>query len=172
MLRLAGGCMIAAGCLGMGLWYKNRILERTRALRTLQMILELLCSEIRYGRASLPECCGRTASRLAPPCGEAFRQIEIRMGENTGESFEEVFRDCMGTALQKMPLTDEDREAFFGFMPGGGFADGQMQIRMLEQGRDRLAARAEELERENGEKCRMAVGLGAMSGLAIILVLC
>lgn len=164
--------MIVAGCFGMGLWYRGQLLGRTRALRALQTILELLCSEIRYGRATLPECCGRVAPKLSPPCQEAFLRTADRMRENTGESFETVFRECTAQALEGMPLTDEDREDFFRFVPGSGFMDGQMQIRMIEQSRDRLEERAESLERENAEKCRMAVGLGAMSGLLILLVLC
>ncbi len=36
---------------------------------------------------------------------------------------------------------------------------------------EQLAATEEQLVRENEEKCRMAVGLGAMGGLLLILVL-
>lgn len=164
--------MIVTGCLGLGIWYRGQFLGRIRALRLLQTILELLGSEIRYGRAVLGECCGRTAARLPSPCGEAFRRIEARMKENSGEAFETIFRECMGAALAKMPLTEEDREDFFGFVPGNGFTDGQMQIRMIEQSGERLAQRTEKLERESAGKCRMALGLGAMSGLLILLILC
>ncbi|MCM1024895.1 MAG: stage III sporulation protein AB [Roseburia sp.] len=172
MLKALGGCMIVSGCLGLGVWYRDQFQGRIRSLRLLQTILELLCGEIRYGRAVLGECCGRTAERISSPCREAFRRIADRMRENTGEDFETVFREYMGEALEAMPLTEEDREVFFGFVPKSGFPDGQMQIRMIEQSRERLARRAEELERENAGKCRMALGLGAMSGLLILLVLC
>lgn len=172
MLKAAGCCMILAGCFGMGLWYRSQFTGRIKALRQLQTILELLCSEIRYGRGTLPEACGRVAPRLSPPCREAFVQTAERMRENSGESFEKIFRECMGPPLGEMPLTDGDREEFLRFVPGSGFMDGQMQLRMIEESREQLKARTEGLERENAEKCRMAVGLGAMSGLIIILVLC
>lgn len=172
MLKVAGSCMILAGCLGMGLWYKGQFTGRIKALRLLQTILELLCSEIRYGRGTLPECCGRVAARIAQPCGDAFRQIAERMKENGGESFEEIFREYMKEPLREMPLADEDREEFLRFVPGSGFMDGQMQIRMIEVSREQLEERAKKLERESAEKCRMAVGLGAMSGLMLILILC
>lgn len=172
MLKVLGGCMIVTGCFGLGMWYRGQFLGRIRALQLLQTILELLCSEIRYGRAVLGECCGRAAARIPSPCGEAFREIERRMRENTGEDFETVFRECMGSALGQMPLKEEDLEDFFGFVQKSGFMDGQMQIRMIEQSRERLALRTERLERENAGKCSMAVGLGAMSGLLILLILC
>lgn len=164
--------MILSGCLGLGLCYKRQFTGRIQALRLLQTILELLGSEIRYGRGTLPECCGHVASRLTPPCAAAFRQIADRMRENTGESFEAVFRECVSAPLGEMPLQEEDKEEFLAFVPGNGFTDGQMQLRMIEQSRAQLEAKTEKLERENAEKCRMAVGLGAMGGLLIILVLC
>ncbi len=172
MLKLVGGSFIIGGCLGLGLWYKGQFNGRITALRMLQTILEFLCSEIRYGRGTLPECCGRVASRLSVSCREAFEQIARRMQDYQGESFEEVFKSCMEEPLKELPLTDGDREEFFRFVSGNGFMDGEMQIRMIEQSREQLRNVTERLERDNAEKCRMAVGLGAMSGLLLILVLC
>ncbi len=47
-----------------------------------------------------------------------------------------------------------------------------MQLRMIEQSRVRIETRTDSLERGNVERCRMAVGLGALGGLLILLVLC
>lgn len=171
MLKAAGACMILTGCFGLGLWYKRQFTDRIRFLRMLEHILSLLDSEIRYGRGTLPECCEHAAERVSGPCGSALHQIADRMLENTGESFAQVFREYMGQPLEEMPLKNEDREEFFRFVEAGGFADGQMQLRLIEQSREQLGKRADDLERGNGEKCRVALGLGAMSGLMIILVL-
>ena len=46
-----------------------------------------------------------------------------------------------------------------------------MQLRAVESCRERLEKTRERLEREGAEKSRIAVGLGAMSGLLLILVL-
>ena len=46
-----------------------------------------------------------------------------------------------------------------------------MQLRVIEQSTELLESTVEKLEKENAEKCRMAVGLGAMGGLLLILVL-
>lgn len=172
MLRLAGACMILTGCFGLGLWYRRQFTGRVRSLRALCDTLSLLGSEIRYGRGTLPECCGHVADRLDGALGSAFRMIADKMQENTGESFSQVFGECTGVPLKEMPLKEEDREEFLRFVSAGTFGDGQMQLTLIERSREHLEARAAALERENGEKCRMAVGLGAMGGLLIILVLC
>ena len=87
-----------------------------------------------------------------------------------GASFGEVFREELGKALADLPLQETDREDFLRFAGQTGFSDSQMQLRAIEQSAQLLGATRERLEREHGEKSRMAVGLGAMGGLLLILV--
>ena len=148
----------------MGIWYRFQLSGRIRALRALRGILELLAGEVRYGRATLPECCSHIARYLSAPFSEAFTEIGSRMEENTGISFGEAFREGMNGIL-------EDCENFLRFTSQTGFADGKMQLQSIEHSVELLQATEEGLERENAEKCRMAVGLGAMGGLLLILVL-
>lgn len=171
MVRMLGGCMIFAGCLGLGLWYRFQMVGRIRAIRSLEHILELLGSEVRYGRATLPECCGHIARGLPAPFGEAFLEIGHRMEENTGLTFGEIFREEMAEALRGLPLRETDREDFLRFAWQTGYADAKMQLRAIEQSAELLKGTRERLEGENAEKCRMAVGLGAMGGLFLILIL-
>lgn len=144
---------------------------RIKTLRILRNILELLASEVRYGRATLPECCGHSARYLPEPFDEVFRFIGKRMEENTGISFGAVFREEMNDALKNLPLKDEDREHFMQFTSQTGFMDSQMQLHAIEQSAELLHATEEKLVKENIEKSRMAVGLGAMGGLLLIIML-
>lgn len=171
MARILGSCMIFSGCLGLGIWYRLQMAGRIRTLRHMIHILDLLAGEVRYGRTTLPECCSRLARYLAEPFQEVFLQVGRRMEENTGTSFGEVFREEMEEKLREMPLQEEDRDNFFRFTGQTGFADGQMQLHAIEQSAELLKRTVEKLEQENAEKCRMAVGLGAMGGLLLVLVL-
>ena len=171
MLRILGGCMIFSGCMGLGMWYRYQLTGRIKALQELQNILELLAGEIRYGRATLPECCGHAARYLSAPFDRAFARIGDRMAENTGISFGTVFREETEGILAMLPLKAEDRENFLRFTAKTGFSDGQMQLRTIEQSMELLHATEERQARENAERCRMAVGLGAMGGLLLILIL-
>lgn len=128
-------------------------------------------SEIRYGKATLPECCRQAAGHLKEPYGKCFREIFLEMQENTGAGFAEVFRTHMGECLEKLPIKKEDGEYFLHFTSENSFTEGKMQLRAIEQSRELLGNTTRELEQENGEKCRMAVGLGAMSGLLLVIVL-
>ena len=93
------------------------------------------------------------------------------MQENTGVIFGEVFSEDMGACLQELPLTQEDKNNFLNIFSDKGFRDEGMQIRNIEQSKELMEHTIARLEKENNEKCRMAVGLGAMSGLLILIVL-
>ena len=170
MMKLLGACMILWGCFGLGLWYRAQFVGRIKALRSMIAALELLMGEVRYGHATLPECCLHVARYLENPLSLAFEKAGRRMEENMGLSFGEVFEEEI-KGLDMLPVKAEDKEVFMRFAMQTGFADSQMQIRILEQSRDMLRSTEEKLESENAEKCRLAVGLGAMSGLLLLLVL-
>lgn len=146
------------------------MIGRLNSLRELQRIQELLVGEIRYGKATLPECCLHIAKRLPQPYRQSLFDIYNRMRENTGEGFASVFTQEMEGCLVKLPLTCEDRKIFLSLFSEGGFGENGMQIRTIEQSRELLQHTVDRLEQENREKCRMAVGLGAMSGLLLLII--
>ena len=171
MLKLVGAILIGAGCLGLGLWKKEQLCARVRALKELHRILSLLRSEIRYGKATLPECCRQISVHMKEPYKSCLNHIYLQMQKNTGERFESVFVKCLREGLKEEVLTQDDLELFFGFLTGGSFADGRLQQSTIERIEDNLLERIRSLETENVEKCRMAVGLGAMGGLFLVIVL-
>lgn len=163
--------MIISGCLGLGIWYRQQFIMRLQCIYSLIGLLEMLMSEIGYERATLQECCRRVGERLEEPFRGCLLEIYERMQENYGESFREVFCDRMEKCLKNLPLTGEDTEGFLNFTGKDSFEDSRMQLRMLELGREYLQNTAGKLEKENAEKCRMAIGLGAMSGLLLVIIL-
>lgn len=171
MLKGTGALMIFAGCLGLGLWYRGQLTGRVEALRLLGRVTELLAGEVRYGGGTLPECCLHAAAQLPESFATALCMVEEKMRENTGDTFARVFKECLREPLGKLPLKPEDRKVFFQAVSESGFMDRQMQLRSMERSCELMAGTVERLERENAEKCRMAVGLGAMGGLLLILVL-
>lgn len=170
-MRFLGGMMIVGGCLGLGLWYREQFVGRIQSLRTLISIIEMLMSEIRYGKATLPECCLHLSKRLGQPYSEALMDIYEEMDKDVGASFQETFCRRMENCMKELPLKEGDREIFLQPFHGQGFQDGAMQLKSLEQVLSQLSDRLEGQERERHEKCRMAIGLGAMSGLLILIVL-
>lgn len=140
-------------------------------MRRLVSILEMLKSEINYGKATLPESCGRLAERMEEPYRGCLRDIHRELSEERSGTFQELFCQKMEECLKKLPLKKEDREIFLQPFRGQGFQDGSMQLISLEQGLLQLSDSIKLQEREQREKCHMAVGLGAMSGLLVLIIL-
>ena len=97
MLKLAGGMMTVCGCIGLGYWYRQQFIGRIRHLKILIAILDMMMSEVRYGKASLPECCRQIAGRLPEPYGVCFEKIWLETQENAG-----CFWNCRrGSAMKR-----------------------------------------------------------------------
>lgn len=127
--------------------------------------------EVRFGKATLPECCKRLSMRLADPFGKAMEEIYLEMKKNDGVTFSEVFLEKMNASMEQLPLTKEDKTCFFKFLENGSYEDGNMQLRCIEQSKELLEETIVSLAAECTEKGRVAVSLGAMSGVLLVIVL-
>lgn len=144
---------------------------RLHHLRCLDRIVEIMMSEVRYSKATLPECCGRMAERLEEPYRQALKETASYCRDNTGVKFGQVFRERMEECMKELPLHKEEKSLFLEFASGSGFEDGRMQLRSMEQYHEQLQAGIIQQEKELAEKSRMALGLGAMSGLLLVIIL-
>lgn len=170
-MRLIGAVLIFSGCTGLGLWYREQLLGRIKMLRTMVAVLEMLMSEIRYGKSTLPECCREIATRVEEPFRGTLWQIGRDCQNESGVVFQEVFIKRMTETFEKTPLKREDRKIFLAPFYGQGFLDGQMQLRSIEQSLVQIKDTIRIQNEEQREKCRMAVGLGVMSGLLLIIIM-
>lgn len=171
MLRLIGSVMVATGCIGLGIWYRQQFVQRLYHLRCLDKIVEMMMSEVRFGKATLPECCSNLAERLEEPYRQAFEEMFSYCQENSGESFGQVFQEKMERCFAHIPLHKEEKKLFLEFASESGFEDGRMQLRSMEQYHEILQKTIIQQEAELAEKSRMALGLGTMGGLLLVIIL-
>lgn len=171
MVRVVGASLIIGGCTAIGFFYKGRFHAALWHLRYMQQILELIMSEIRYGKATLPECCGNIAGKVVQPYSEALKRIGENMLKPEGMGFAENWRVHMEHALGEVPVTKREKEMFLGFSSCCGLNDNQMQVRAIEQYRDMLESTIKMREAELNKQSKMAAGLGIMSGLLITVIL-
>ncbi len=171
MIKLAGCILIAGGCMGLGYWYRVQFVDRLRHLRILITILDMMMSEVRYSKASLPECCRQLADRLEEPYQSSFLKIWEETRENSGEAYNYIFARNMQTCMGQVPLAREEKKLFLEVSQRFGYEEAQMQLCSMEQCREQLKRLAGRLEREVSEKGRMAMGLGTLGGLLLIIIL-
>lgn len=170
MLRILGAGFILAGCTGIGLFYKRRFHEALWHLRYMEQVLERFISEIRYDKATLPECCKRIGERTKQPYGEALVKIYEAMLWDEGD-FAKNWKSIMGGAVAGLPLAVEEKRPFLEFADNNNMSDNLMQIKVLEQYRDMLDINIKNREADLEKQGRMASGLGVMAGLLLTVIL-
>ena len=170
-MQMLGGGMILCVCMGLGLWYRRQFLLRLHITRELICLLDQWISEIRYNRSSLPEGCrqiGRQREdRLGIICTGVYREYT----EAGGTGFLEIAGESFRRQLEALPLKKEEIDQFLMFAGKEGYADETMQIRAMELSRQGLERTAAAQQQEITQKCRLAVGLGGMSGMFLVLLL-
>jgi len=171
MQRVVGIIFIIAGCSGLGLVYRQDLCQGLQELRNLKHMLEMLMSEIRYHKSTLPEACRQVGKRTQEPYGSALLSLYDMLREHNGKSFREGWRENMEKCLKKLPVSEKERDMVFGVGECEGFSDPDMQLRAMEQYRDMLESRVKTREAQLHQQGRMAAGLGIMSGLLLVIIL-
>lgn len=170
-MQMLGGALILLGCLGLGLWYRAQFLGRLHTIRELIRILEQWISEIRYNSSTLPECCRQIGRQRKDKLGEICTEVYREYTETEGVGFLEMAEKSFRRQLRTLPLKKEDIDEFLLFAGKEGYADETMQIKSIELSKQGLEYAADMQQREIPQKCRLSVGLGAMSGLLLLLLL-
>lgn len=171
MIRIAGCVLVAGGCIGLGLFYRNRIEERIRNLILLSRILEIMESEVRYSRASLSECCLKLSERIPDPYGGCFLRIFRESQENRGISYGEIVQKYLTPVLEETSLGETEKNLFMDTMRSTGYEDIVLQIGRLSNCKEQIERILEKVQREAPGNRRTAVGLGILSGFFLIIVL-
>ncbi len=170
-MQMLGGVLILSGCFGLGLWYRQQFLGRLHTIHELIRILEQWISEIRYNSATLPECCRQIGRQREDRLGEICAEVYREYTKTEGSSFLEIAEESFRRQLRTLPLKKEDIEEFLRFAGKEGYVDESMQIKSIELSRQELEHTAEVQQREIIQKCRLSIGLGAMSGMLLLLIL-
>ena len=107
----------------MGDWYRRQVTARLNDLEKIHEIFNLMISQIRYSRCTLPECCNQVAKYTDEPFRQALLNVYRTMEENTGQEFGEVFRREMKHLIKKTALSNRDGTVLMSLFEGKGYGD-------------------------------------------------
>ena len=136
--KILGYLLILAGCSGIGLWYSVRMQQKVWHLREMIRILDMVISEIDYGRSTLPECCAWIKEKTPQPYRNIFQKMLDNTEPEKGQHFGVVSEKIMQLELQNLPL-GEEKEIFIRCFSDVGYADEWLQRRSMERGRAQLS---------------------------------
>ena len=168
--KIIGYLLILAGCSGMGIWYSIRMQQKVWHLKEMIRILDMVMSEIDYGRSTLPECCERIWQKAPTPYGEIFQEIYENSQQESGVSFGEMSGVLLQQGLREIPM-EKEKEVFIRCFSDVGYADEWMQLRTIERGKAELQESLRTEEEDLKKRSKLAVSLGTMSGILMVLIL-
>ena len=168
--KILGYLFILVGCSGLGIWHSMRMQQKVWHLEEMIRILDMFISEIDYERSTLPECCKRIYEIVPEPYGSIFCEICERTGHEEGMDFREISREIMTERLRAIPI-EKEKDIFIRCFSDVGYADEWMQKRNIERGKKHLQEIKDTEERDIKKRSKLAVSLGAMSGILLVLIL-
>lgn len=171
MLKLIGAVFVLTGTVGFALACKQELYDRLHHTRCLYRLLELLESEVRYSRASLPEACRIISNRIEEPYRTGLQSVWEEMQANRGLSFLQVWKIQMENCLQPVATAKKDKLLFLQLADSTGFADCRMQLRALEQCRELLGQSIKKQEESMENKTKVVMSMGLIGGLFLTIVL-
>lgn len=169
-MRLLGAMLIILASGAAGMLVAKNFAERPRILRALQSALQMLETEINYGRTTLPEACLRVAESHDATVSLFFTVFAQELTAGTGHSGQEAWRKALQTlADEGLQSGDLDRLQTLGAVIGQSDADDQVKhLRLVHKQLEQALHQAEE-ERE--KNVRLWNYLGFCFGALVVLLL-
>ena len=168
--KIIGYLLILAGSSGIGLWYSVKMQQKVWHLEEMIRILDMVVSEIDYGRSTLPDCYAWIKEKAQHPYQNIFQKIWESTQNESGQHFGRVTERIMEQELQSLPL-GEEKDIFIKCFSDVGYADEWLQRRNIERGRDKLGELLDTEEEDLKKRSKLAVSLGTMSGILLVLIL-
>lgn len=140
-------------------------------MKYLQRIISLIQSEIRYSRAFLGEIFLNIGQRVTEPYKSWLLEMSERTNAFTGENFEDIWKESIRKNLKGLELPEHELESLKTLGDQLGFADVQVQMRLIDLYQEHLERTIREVHEQAQTKVRLYHCLGVMSGLFIAVLL-
>lgn len=170
MLKAAGMFLIIISAAGLGFNKSHELISREKALGMLLRMVILLKGEIRCGNASLPEAFTGVGRKLMGEYGDFLLTTAEKARNCPGIRFGEIFRQCAEEKLGHLPVSGEEKEAFYILGDHLGYLDLEMQMKQLELYEGELLRSIEELKLEIPAKKKIYQSLGVLGGILLAVL--
>lgn len=170
-IKIIGVILVISGCTGVGLTVGGNYSRRYRQLEMLKHMVTLLMGEIRYAPAELPEIFLRVAERVSPPFDGFLKGIIGEMSAMDGRTLAQLWREGVERSLSGTCLTREDKNRLDRLGAQLGILDRETQLSVMALYLQELETAMAELGRTMGQKQKVSLSLGLLSGLFLTVIL-
>jgi len=171
MMKMAGALLIVGMTSVWGILKAEKVRNQLENMKYLQRIISLMQSEIRYSRAFLSEIFANLGQGVKEPYRSWLRDMSEKTNAFTGESFEKIWKSSADRNLKVLHLPEHELEALKSLGNQLGYADIQVQMRLMDLYQEHLEHTIREVQGEVQTKVKLYHCLGVMSGLFVAVLL-
>lgn len=154
-----------------GIIKAENVRNQLENMKYLQRIISLIQSEIRYSRAFL----GEIFANIGQSVKEPYRSWLLEMSEKADgfseRRFEDIWKESCKRYLGVLDLPEQELESLKSLGNQLGYADIQVQMRLLDLYQEHLENTIREVHNQAQTKVRLYHCLGVMSGLFVAVLL-
>jgi stage III sporulation protein AB len=171
MIKAVGAVLVILASTVMGLRQAYRYQERPRELHAWMTALHMLETEILYGATPLPQAFRRIGERVPGETGRLLLELAERILESEGRPVSAIFRNVLEEGKPRLHLRDTDVAILIQFAETLGISDREDQIKHIAHACSRLSAEETEARDESMRLGRMWRYMGALLGIAVVILL-
>lgn len=172
MLKLIGAVIIFVACTWYGLYRSTQYTRTLEQLKEIIYTLKRLKTEIQFNQTELPEAFLNVSVPMKGPMKKFFANLHSRLRSKVEQStLTEIWDDELQSAFLFSDLKAHHLEVLYqlGRVIGGSNVDDQMDH--IDAAIERLELEESQASEEMHKYARLWRGLGAMFGIALIIML-
>ena len=171
MMKMVGAFFVVGATSIWGMAEASRVRKQLEHMKYLQRIISLIQSEIRYSRSFLGEIFWNIGHQAKEPFKSWLLEMSEQVNAYTGECFEEIWKEGIQRNLKVLELPKRETEALESLGNQLGYADVQVQMKLLDLYQEHLERTIREVHEQVRTKVRLYHCLGVMSGLFVTVLL-
>ncbi len=169
MIRLFGAMLLAAGAVLMGSCAVRHMKLRVQELQNLIHGLNIVCRELGYRMAPLPELLGQASSQTEGRVSEFFRLCAQGAAHLNGRSFPSVWKQAAEAGQLRLEPSDLDLlERLGGIL---GRYDGESQQQALRQAIEQLEVQTQAAEKQSLHLGKIYRVLSLSAGAFVLILM-
>lgn len=172
MLKLIGALIVVVGTTSYGFYRSSLYTKRVEQLKQLIYALNRLRSDIQYNLTPLPDAFRQLSLSIKPPFNDFFKQLHLKLEQDrTTSSFEQIWSIELEKLQYESELLPQQIDILVQLGAVLGISDSEDQYQHLQHALERLSIEEEIAVEEQGKYASLWRNLGALVGVALVILL-
>lgn len=171
MLKICGALFLLSGCIGYGISVSNNLQSAINEVKEFVYMYQLLRSAISYQKETLPDACRHAGEKIDSSLGCLLRTISDGMEKDRQNTFSHMWKMAVNEYFSNSFLSKKQKEYILRFPDYIGFSDENMQILVIDEYISTLSGQLSEMEKKIVERKRVIMGVSAVSGMILTILL-